>query len=234
MWFDSSFINEYKDFLKLLSKEEISNYFQKYRQGDLEAKKQIINHNINFVIYYVYKKFSKTPYEMEELISVALIGLMKGVEKFDINRGTEFLTYASRCIDNEILMFLRKEKKHLLVESLQKPIKNYADGFEIRVENLLKDNDLDFTIALEKEFIYKEIREIVNNLPNRDREIIMLHFGFFDNKVYTQQEIANKLGVSQSYISKLIKKILRELKIQLENKEIIEKCVTRKANEFNK
>lgn len=207
---------------KPLPKSELYDYLKKCSLGDNEAREKIIKHNIRLVINQVNKKFSNTPYERKELVSIGLIGLIKGIDTFDIEKKIEFSTYAIKCINNEILMFLRKAKKYEKDESIYQTIGVDKNGKELTLEDALKD-DKDFV----EEYTYNEmltsIRQIVNLLEGRDKEIIMLRYGFIDNKVHTQQEIANKLGISRSYISRLETKILKRIRIELEGKEIIEK-----------
>ena len=207
---------------KPLSKTELYDYLKKYSLGDNEAREKIIKHNIRLVINQVNKKFSNTPYERKELVSIGLIGLIKGIDTFDIEKKIEFSTYAIRCIDNEILMFIRKEKKHINDESIYQIINESKDGTKLTLEDTLKD-DTDFV----EEYIHNEmlllIRQIIVLLEGRNKEIIMLRYGFIDDKVYTQQEVANKLGISRSYISRLETEILKRIRIELEDNEIIEK-----------
>lgn len=206
---------------KPLPKSELYDYLKKCSLGDNEARENIIKHNIRLVINEVNKKFSNTPYERKELVSIGLIGLIKGVDTFDIEKKIEFSTYAAKCIDNEILMFIRKGKKYINDESIYQTIYEDKNGTELTLGETLKD-DTDFV----EEYAHNEmlllIRQIVNLLEGRDKEIIMLRYGFVDNKVYTQQEVANKLGISQYFVRKLEAKILKRISKELEDSKIIE------------
>lgn len=206
---------------KPLSKEKLLELIDKVNQGDEEAKDIIIEHNIRLVLYEVTHRFKYVNYDKRDLVSLGNIGLMKAIYTFDKSKNVEFITYATRCIDNEILMFLRKIKKDQNVDSLEMPLTIDKNGNKLKVEDIVYD-DTDIVEDYEKNEIYKIIRRMVDELPERDRKIITLHFGFEEDKTYTQQEIANIFFVSQSYVSRLIKKIVKEIGIQLEIEGLIE------------
>lgn len=206
---------------KPLPKDKLLELIDKVKQDDEEAKNKIIEHNIRLVIYEVTHRFKYVNYDKRDLVSLGNIGLMKAINTFDTSKNVEFTTYATRCIDNEILMFLRKIKKDQNVDSLEKPLTIDKNGNELKVEDTVYD-DTDIVEDYEKNEIYKIIRKMVESLPERDRKIITLHFGFEEDKTYTQKEIADILFVSQSYISRLVKKIVREIGIQLEIEGLIE------------
>lgn len=207
---------------KPLSKPELYSYLKQYKQGDLSAREKVIIHNIRLVLNQVSKKFSDTPYDKKELVSIGIVGLVKSVDTFDIDKNFEFATYAVRCINNEILMFLRKGKKAITDQSIYKPIGIDKNGNEKNLEDILEDNTSDFVSEYEDQITYNEIRKIVYNLPDRDREIILLYFGFVDNHQYTQNEIAEKLQISKSYVSRLLTKIIKKIGIQLQTNGVIE------------
>ena len=215
---------------KPLPKSELYDYLKKCSLGDNEAREKIIKHNIRLVINQVKKNFPNTPYERKELVSIGLIGLIKGVDTFDIEKKFAFSSYAIRCIDNEILMFLRKEKKYEKDESIYQTIGVDKNGKELTLEDTLKD-DKDFVEEHTHNEMLLSIRQIVYLLEGRDKEIIMLRYGFIDDKVYTQQEVANKLGISSSYISRLENKILKRISTELEDNEIIETPNKRKKKQ---
>lgn len=208
--------------LRPLKTEEIHDYFEKMKKGDMTAREKIINHNIRLVINEVIKKFSNSPYDLKELVSIGLIGLIKSVDTFDTTKGVQFSTYSTRCIDNEILMFLRMGKNSALDKSLDTPISIDKDGSETRLEDILEDATADFVSAYENEITYNGVRKIVYNLSERDREIILLYFGFIDEHLYTQREIADKLKISRPHVSRLIAKILKKIGIQLQRSGLIE------------
>ena len=202
------------------SKEEVYSYFKKMYEGDKIARDEIIKHNLRLVVSES-KKYVSEYYEQEEIVAVGVIGLIKGVDTFDITKNYEFATYAIRCINNEILMFLRKNKKHTNNESIDKTLGTDKDGNELKIGNTLYDENTHFVLDYENKECYKIIREVIMDLNDRDREVIMKYFGFNDEPI-TQKEIAKLLGLSQSYISKLVKNVLKKISKQLEQKEIIE------------
>lgn len=218
MQFNNTF--EYIKLPEPLSEEEIYDCFKKYRLGDLTSRTKIIEHNIRLVISEVRRKFANTLYEENELVSIGLIGLMKSVDTFDIGKNLKFATYASKCIDNEILMFMRKGKKHINDSSLEYVIKIDNSGNELKLEDVISDTSCDLISNYEQKETYEIIRQIVEELPNREKIIIMMHFGFIDDKLYTQREIASKLKLSQSHVSRLITKIVKKIKEKLESDNI--------------
>lgn len=207
---------------KPFSKEELYYFFNLYRNGDLKAREQVIIHNIRLVINEVNKKYANTPYDRKELVSIGIVGLVKSVDTFDTDKNFEFATYATKCIDNEILMFLRKGKKYVSHQSFDTTIGIDKNGNEQKLEDILEDHKSDFVSEYENKITYNEIRKMVYNLPGRDKEIILLHFGFIDDHIYTQKEISDKFKVSQSYVSRLITKIVKNIGIQLQENGLIE------------
>lgn len=233
---DELFIDGYK-LPKPLSKQEFNELFEKMKQGNELAKEKLLKHNIRLVLYEVTSRFKSVKYDKKELISIGNFGLMKAITTFDLSKKIEFSTYAIRCIDNEILMFLRNLKKGQNVDSLDK-INYDKNGNELKIKDIISDKT-----DIAKEYIDKEtyqiIRQIVKDLPSRDRKIIMLYFGFYNNQTHTQKEIANMMTVSQSYISRLISQIVKNLGQQLHQKGVIElrieaKNKTTKKEEGNK
>lgn len=205
-----------------LKDDELYDLFNKAHNGDMMARNIIIEHNMRIVLHIAYK-FNNTPYDIDELISSGLLGLTKAVDTFDLERGLKFSTYAARCIYNEILMFIRNEKKHLNEMSLNKSLGNDKDGNELIIEDVLVDESVDFVRDYEVCDTNRIIREVINKLPDRDRDVIFLFFGFESEKEYTQEEIANKFNISQSYVSRLIKKTLKEIKEELIRLKVIAK-----------
>lgn len=221
MNYDEVFIESNK-LPKLLTQKELYSYFEQYGQGDLNAREEIIIHNIKLVLNRVYKKFVNTPYDKKELVSIGLVGLVKSVDTFDAGKKIEFSTYAIRCINNEILMFLRKNKKSANVQSIYTPIGTDKEGNEKKIEDIIEDDTSDFVSDYENKVTYSEVRKVVYSLTDRDREIILLHFGFIDNRTYTHKEIADKFEVSRSYVSRLIAKIIKKIGMQLQSDGFIE------------
>ena len=192
-----------------LNKKEIIDNFNKMKAGDSKAREKIIVHNIKLVGYRVYKRFAKSLYDKDELFSVGIVGLIKSVDTFDVNKSVAFQSYAIRCIDNEILMYIRDNKKFLKNKSFEQEI---CDNFKIK--DTLVDTNSDFVFNYEQKEMYLNVRKIVEQLPDSEKQIVMLYFGFFDKR-YKQREIAKLLGISQASVSKLIKKIVGEIAYNL-------------------
>lgn len=204
-----------------LSKSKVYELLDKVKQGDEDAAKIIAEHNVRLVLYRVSNRFKSVEYDKKDLISVGNIGLMKAVTTFQKSKKVEFSTYATRCIDNEILMFLRKLKKEKKVDSLDKTIIRDKEGRELKIEDTISD-ETDIVGDYEKNITYKIIREIVNKLPDLDRKIIVLYFGFYNNEIHTQDEIADMMSISRSYVSRLITKIVKRIGVQLQKDDVIE------------
>ena len=181
----------------------------------------MIIHNIRLVLHEVTNRFRNIDYDKKDLVSIGSIGLVKAVNTYDITKEVKFATYAVRCIDNEILMFLRKVKHDKNIDSIDKVLFYGKDGSELKLEDILSD-DSDLVIDHENSETYKIIRQLINQLPGRDKEIIMLHFGFYNDRIYTQKEIADKFHISQSYVSRVITKIVNKLGKQLESVRVTE------------
>ena len=205
-----------------LSQEESDKLFKMARQGDKEARNELILHNVKLVMYEVKKRFCFAGFDVEDLVSVGNIGLIKAVETFDKEKGFNFSSYATRCIDNEILMYLNKSRSEKVDTSLDKPVVGGHNDDEMDIMDTIKDNT-----DIVNEWLAKErlqiIREAVEKLPEQGREIIKLYFGFYNNKTYTQNEISRILSISQSEVSKKIKLFLSDLNVTLYNEGVIEK-----------
>ena len=194
-----------------LSKDELYECFLKYEEGDIIAKEKIVKHNIRFVINRVLTVFTNIDYDKKELICVGIEGLIKAVNTFDLEKSSAFLAYAATCIDNQIKMYLRKMKKHSKTCSLEQTICTDSDGNELRLYDIIDDEKIDLVSKYEKMEERNIIRKIVENLDAKEKEIIKLHFGFYD-RVYTQDEVSKLMGLSQSYISRIISKILLKIR----------------------
>lgn len=194
-----------------LSKEEEFDCLVKAKQGDVEAKNKLIEHNLRLVVFLA-KKYENTGYEMEDLVSIGSIGLIKGIETYKIDKNIKLATYASRCIANEILMFLRKNKKRKKEISLEDSLNYDSEGNELHLEDVLgTDTDLvsdEYEKSVEKDFVSKEI----NKLNKREKQIMVLRYGLNNTESYTQKEVADMLGISQSYISRIEKKVIKNIK----------------------
>lgn len=205
---------------KPLSKSQLYELLDKVKQGDINAIDTITKHNIRLVLYQVTNKFKFVDYDKKDLVSVGNIGLMKAITTFDISKGFEFSAYAARCIDNEILMFLRKLKKDKNIDSMDRVIFHSKDDKKLKIEDTLSDGT-DIVEDYERKTINENIREVVNKLPVRDREIIMLYFGFYNDKCYSQLEIANMVNLSQAQVSREITRLIGSLGQQLQQLDII-------------
>ncbi len=197
-----------------LDENTLKSYFIKMKEGDLKARDIIITHNIKLVLGRVVKRFGNTDYEKNELVSVGIIGLLKSVDTFDITKGLKFSTYACRCIDNEILMYIKKSKKYNNVRSIDDPLTLDDEGNDCFIEETLTD-DNDFVMDYEKKEIIKILNKLVNELDTREKEIIMLYFGFNNDERFTERQIASKLNISRTYVSKILRGALNKLSIKL-------------------
>lgn len=193
-----------------LSKEEELNYIIKAQEGDLTARNKLIEHNLRLVVFLA-KKYENTGYDIEDLVSIGSIGLIKGIKTYKIDKNIKLATYASRCVANEILMFLRKNKRRKGEISFEDALNYDADGNELHLEDILgTDNDIvikEFEDKLDKQVLSKHL----NDLDEREKQIMILRYGLNNNKEYTQKEVAEILGISQSYISRIEKKVIARL-----------------------
>ena len=194
-----------------LSKDEELKYLVRAKAGDEGARNILIEHNLRLVVFLA-KKYENTTYDIEDLVSIGSIGLIKGINTYKIDKNIKLATYASRCISNEILMFLRKNKRKKAEVSLEDALNYDSEGNELHLEDILgTDADLvpnEYEKQVDKEILSKEIKD----LPDRDKEIMTLRYGLNNTKEYTQKEVAEMLGISQSYISRIEKKVIRKLK----------------------
>ena len=199
-----------------LTREEEEETFRKLKEGDPHAREILIVHNLRLVVY-IAKKFESSGVCPEDLISIGTIGLIKAVETFQADKKIKLATYASRCIENEILMHLRKAVQYKGEISLDEPLNTDWDGNELLLSDVLGTEEDIVSRGIEQETERAVVRQAVADLPEREREIMSLRFGLFGRRECTQKEVAEKIGISQSYISRLEKKIIRKLKFVLEN-----------------
>ncbi len=194
-----------------LPKEEEESLVLKSQNGDISARNKLIEHNIRLVVFLA-KKYDNTMYDLEDLVSIGTIGLIKGVKTYKLDKNIKLATYASRCIDNEILMFLRKNKRRKVEISFEDSINLDGDGNELHLEDVLGTDgnivEKEYEDVVDKEVLSKEIEK----LSDRDKEIITLRYGLNGSEEYTQKEVADMLGISQSYISRIEKKAIKKLK----------------------
>ena len=194
-----------------LTKEEEESLVMLSNKGDMSARNKLIEHNLRLVVFLA-KKYDNTMYDLEDLVSIGTIGLIKGVKTYKLDKNIKLATYASRCIDNEILMFLRKNKKRKTEISFEDSINSDSEGNELHLEDVFgtEDNivEKEYESIVDKECLINEIE----NLSKRDKEILILRYGLNNKKEYTQKEVADMLGISQSYISRIEKKAIMRLK----------------------
>lgn len=217
----SSYINNSYGYPKPLAPEEEKKYLEAFWQGDELAKEKLINHNLRLVAHIV-KKYSNSSFEAEDMISVGTIGLIKAVNTFDKDKKTQLSTYAARCIENEILMLLRKQKKHKNVVSLNEALGKDKEGNDICLSDIINDESVDMVLATENKAFISKILELTKvHLTEREYEIINMRYGLNNSVSMTQLQVAKKLGISRSYISRLEKKALKIIAEQLDGKKVI-------------
>lgn len=197
-----------------LSDEEEVEYINRAKNGDENAINKLIEHNLRLVVY-ICKKFENTNVDLEDLISVGTIGLIKAVNSFKLDKNIKLATYASRCIENEILMHLRKTVKYKNEVSLEEPLSSDGDGNELVLADVIATESDSVTKDIELETEKQILWNCLKKLNAREQEIMVLRFGLNNKEEKTQKEVADMLGISQSYISRIEKKILNKL-----NKEI--------------
>lgn len=193
-----------------LSKEEETNYVLLSMNGDEFARNKLIEHNLRLVVFLA-KKYENTMVDLEDLVSIGTIGLIKGVNTYKLDKNIKLATYASRCIDNEILMYLRKTKRRRSEVSFEDSLSFDAEGNELHLEDVLGTEPDIVTKGLEDETNKRLLKEEINKLNDRDKEIIEYRYGLNGKDELTQKEVADLLGISQSYISRIEKKVIKKL-----------------------
>ena len=207
-----SFISGTNSFPKPLSAKEEKMYIEKMAQGDIDAKNKLIEHNLRLVVH-IAKKYSSGIRDNEDLISLGTIGLIKGINSFNPSKGTRLATYAARCIENEILMLMRANKKSQSEVSLNDPIGTDKEGNQILLMDIIGADEEDVIREIDtREKIKKLYYNIENLLDNREKEIIKLRYGIIDGNPRTQSEIAEEMGISRSYVSRIEKKAIQKLR----------------------
>lgn len=203
-----------------LPKEEEEIYIQKYQQGDTEARNKLIEHNLRLVAHIV-KKFETKEGDIDDLIGIGTVGLIKGIDTYKPNHNVKITTYCAKCIENEILMYYRGDKKNNKNISIYEGIGFDKEGNEITILDILKTKDPDFLEEIHKNDNIKLLKKYMNTLTKREKEILVKRYGLDGNDEITQKEIAEQLGISRSYVSRIEKrattKILREF---IKNKKI--------------
>ncbi|MCD5323658.1 MULTISPECIES: RNA polymerase sporulation sigma factor SigK [Pontibacillus] len=201
-----------------LPPDEEAKCLQKMHEGDEEARNRLIEHNLRLVAHIV-KKFENTGEDNEDLISIGTIGLIKGIESFSPGKGTKLATYAARCIENEILMHLRALKKTKKDVSLQDPIGQDKEGNEISLIDILKAENADVVELIQLNMEVEKIREYLQILDKREKEVIIGRYGLGLKEEMTQREIAKTLGISRSYVSRIEKRALMKIFHEFYRKE---------------
>lgn len=199
-------------FEKPLSAEEEKEYFLKMKQGDFSAEEILIRHNLRLVAH-IAKKYKNSNLDIDDLISIGSIGLMKAIKTFSYDRGNSFSTYASRCIENEILMTFRSDKKNASAVYLDEVISVDKDGNNLSLYEILGDSAPAVDVQVENKLLYNKIEAVIKSkLSEREREIILKRYGLCGEIPRTQNELAEELNISRSYISRLEKKALEIIK----------------------
>ena len=199
-----------------LSPEEEADVLRRF-DTDRSLSDTLIRRNLRLVVY-IARKFESCGTGIEDLISIGTIGLIKGVNTYRTDRGIKLATYASRCIENEILMHIRKNAAHRGDVSIDEPLSSDGDGGELLLSDVLESGDLPVGAELERKEDEKTVRDAVDSLDGREREIIVLRYGLYGHREMTQKEVADRLGISQSYISRLEKKIIGRLRVRIAKK----------------
>ena len=209
--FTGSYSNEV--FPDPLSSEEEEECIKKKEEGDLDARNKLIEHNLRLVAHIV-KKFDQRPGDVDDLISIGTIGLIKGVDSFSSSKGVKITTYCARCIENEILMYFRSNNKYSRDVSINEAVGFDKDGNEIAIQDVLKSPKVDFVEDINIKDNIISLKKYLEILQPREKEILVRRYGLFNQEEETQKEIAKKLGISRSYVSRIEKraltKILRE------------------------
>lgn len=198
-----------------LGKEEEAKVFELMKTDDKKARDLLIVHNLRLVVY-ISKKFESTGIGMEDLISIGTIGLIKAVKTFCVDKNIKLATYASRCIENEILMYLRKSSNRRNEISIDEPLNVDWDGNELLLSDILGENDDSLGAGIESEVERELLKGEIEKLDKRERDIMEMRFGLGGRKELTQKQVADIVGISQSYISRLEKRIINSIRKNLE------------------
>ncbi|MBQ3136007.1 MAG: RNA polymerase sporulation sigma factor SigE [Clostridia bacterium] len=211
---ESYYINGSENLPAPLTKEREEEILSEFMNKDYSHKELLITHNLRLVVY-IARKFENTGINIEDLVSIGTIGLIKAVNTFSPGKKIKLATYASRCIENEILMYLRKTANLKNEMSIDEPLNVDWDGNELLLSDVLGSDNDEVNRNIEIEDEKNQLLKIVSSLEERERLIMTMRFGLFGSKEYTQKEVADLLGISQSYISRLEKRIIEKIKVQL-------------------
>jgi RNA polymerase sporulation-specific sigma factor len=205
-----------QSFLKPLSAEEEHKYLSRLKDGDMEARNQLVEHNLRLVAHIV-KKYNNLERDTDDLISIGTIGLIKAVNTYDETKGNRLVTYASRCIENELLMLFRKEKKCAREVSLYEPIGTDKEGNEISLLDIIRCEDDNILNLLVYSSNVKRLYEELAALPDkRQQNVLILRYGLYGGEELPQREVARLLGISRSYVSRIEKRALEQLRKKFE------------------
>ena len=206
-----SYISGNSSFPKPLSAKDEQFYIERYKNGDMAARDVLIEHNLRLVAH-IAKKYSNSSEDNEDIISIGTIGLIKGITSFDPSKGTRLATYAARCVDNEILMLMRTQKKTQGDVSLSETIGVDKEGNQILLIDILKSDTADIFDKINTDIQVRQLYEnIKSELDERERKVIILRYGIGGTKAYTQREVAKLLNISRSYVSRIEKKAVGKL-----------------------
>ena len=213
----TAYINSGNSFLKPLEENEEREYLRRLKLGDKEAKSILVERNLRLVAHIV-KKYSYPGKDIDDLISIGTVGLIKAVDSFDNSKGTKLATYAARCIENEILMLIRNNKKSKGEVYLNDPIGEDREGNEIALIDVLSSEDDSIIEIVENRIQIKRLyQKIETTLKGKEKEIVEMRYGLVEGKTKTQREIAAMMGISRSYVSRIEKRALKKLYKELNN-----------------
>ncbi len=209
IFFFTSFVNNNGSFPKPLKPEEERAYFDKYKSGDKSAYDILVRHNLRLVAHIV-KKYNNVG-EADDLISVGTIGLIKGIETFSPDKGCQLTTYAAKCIENEILMYIRANKKHRQAVSLFEPVGSDKDGNDIALMDVIPQTEDGFE-AIENGIVLEKVKSLVKEvLDETEKDVIELRYGLIDGNSMTQAQVAKHLNISRSYVSRIEKRAIEKV-----------------------
>ena len=209
IFFFTSFVNNNGSFPKPLKPEEERAYFDKYKSGDRSAYDILVRHNLRLVAHIV-KKYNNAG-EADDLISVGTIGLIKGIETFSPDKGCQLTTYAAKCIENEILMYIRANKKHRQAVSLFEPVGSDKDGNDIALMDVIPQTEDGFE-AIENGIVLEKVKSLVKEvLDETEKDVIELRYGLIDGNSMTQAQVAKHLNISRSYVSRIEKRAIEKV-----------------------
>ncbi len=209
------YVNGHENLPAPLSKEKEDEILKEFEKGDFQKKELLVIHNLRLVVY-IARKFENTGIGIEDLVSIGTIGLIKAVNTFCPTKKIKLATYASRCIENEILMYLRKTANRKNELSIDEPLNVDWDGNELLLSDILGSDNDSVNRNIEMQDEKNQLLSEVKKLDKREQQIMTMRFGLFGSKEYTQKQVADMLGISQSYISRLEKRIIEKLKTELE------------------